>query len=73
MSVFDNARVGGHSHSRSDFFSDSVRLRGFNARKARWLPKPGTSSAICNCATWRTDVSPICRSGRKNVSSSRGR
>jgi branched-chain amino acid transport system ATP-binding protein len=26
MSVFDNARVGGHSQSRSDFFSDSVRL-----------------------------------------------
>jgi branched-chain amino acid transport system ATP-binding protein len=26
MSVFDNVRVGGHSQSRSDFFSDSVRL-----------------------------------------------
>jgi branched-chain amino acid transport system ATP-binding protein len=26
MSVFDHARVGGHSQSRSDFFSDSVRL-----------------------------------------------
>lgn len=26
MSVFDNARVGGHSQSRSDFLSDSVRL-----------------------------------------------
>ena len=26
MSVFDNARVGGHSQSRSDFFSDLVRL-----------------------------------------------
>ena len=26
MSVFDNVRIGGHSQSRSDFFSDSVRL-----------------------------------------------
>ncbi|MGH6665042.1 MAG: ABC transporter ATP-binding protein [Pseudolabrys sp.] len=26
MSVFDNVRVGGHSQSRSDFFSDAVRL-----------------------------------------------
>lgn len=26
MTVFDNVRVGGHSQSRSDFFSDSVRL-----------------------------------------------
>jgi branched-chain amino acid transport system ATP-binding protein len=26
MSVLDNVRVGGHSQSRSDFFSDSVRL-----------------------------------------------
>jgi len=26
MSVFDNARVGGHSQSRSDFFCDAVRL-----------------------------------------------
>src|SRR5579872_2154802 len=26
MSVFDNVRVGGHSQSRSDFFSDTVRL-----------------------------------------------
>jgi branched-chain amino acid transport system ATP-binding protein len=26
MSVFDNVRTGGHSQSRSDFFSDSVRL-----------------------------------------------
>ncbi len=26
MSVFDNTRVGGHSQSRSDFFSDSMRL-----------------------------------------------
>jgi branched-chain amino acid transport system ATP-binding protein len=26
MSVFDNVRVGGHSRSRGDFFSDSLRL-----------------------------------------------
>jgi branched-chain amino acid transport system ATP-binding protein len=26
MSVFDNVRIGGHSQSRSDFFSDAVRL-----------------------------------------------
>ena len=26
MSVFDNVRVGGHSRSRSDFFSDALRL-----------------------------------------------
>jgi branched-chain amino acid transport system ATP-binding protein len=26
MSVFDNARVGGHSQSRGDFFCDAVRL-----------------------------------------------
>jgi branched-chain amino acid transport system ATP-binding protein len=26
MSVFDNVRIGGHSQSRSDFFSDTLRL-----------------------------------------------
>ncbi|MDI1346961.1 MAG: ABC transporter ATP-binding protein [Pseudolabrys sp.] len=26
MSVFDNVRIGGHSQSRSDFFSDAARL-----------------------------------------------
>ena len=40
MSVLDNVRVGGHSQSRSDFFSDALHLpwvapRGERARAAR--------------------------------------
>ena len=35
MSVFDNVRIGGHSQSRSDFFSDSVRLPWVQARGKR--------------------------------------
>ena len=73
MSVFDNVRVGGHSQSRSDFFSDAVRLPWVQREESALRRSRGRSSTICNSRAWRTDASPICRSGRRSVSSLRGR
>ena len=69
MSVFDNARVGGHSQSRSDFFSDSVRLPWVRREESALAAEAWDIIDYLNCATWRTVASPICRSGRRNVSS----